>query len=297
MKQQSPRWIHDKITEMLLYQKASLQYTEEVQANIDKFVDAEVRKIVTTEHEGIERRYDKHLESLGLTIDDIRQQLRREVIITSFLQQEIRPKIVEPTRADLLAAYKENVQKWSKPPRKAMSLIDVRVRDRLGESAANPSQEQLDSARAEARSIIESAQQELRSGTEFSEVAKRYSDGLHKLEGGSWGWVSAGSVRARFEPAVGALYQLEENGFSDIIESQDAFFIVKCDQFDPGHTPTFQQAQPVLREEYNRIAYNQLIAELVTELRNKAHIEPRNLEPFHNAVVAEALALQTAGPQ
>ncbi len=283
------RLITDKIAEMLLYQQASLRFSPEMSAKVDTYVDAQIRKIITTEHDGVPRRYERQLESQGRTLKDAREKVRREIIITSYLEQEVKPKVAEPTRAELLAAFEANADSFRRPARRRMSLIDVRLRDRAGKDAGSPTRDQFESARMQARSRIQTARAELDSGVDFAEVARRYSDGLHADEGGSWGWVTKGSVRERFEPAVEALHSLDAGSVSNIIETDDGFFLVRCDQIDPGHEPDFQTLQPRLKERVLIESYNRLVVEQVAQLRSKARIEPPNLERFHAAVVEDAM--------
>ena len=108
---------------------------------------------------------------------------------------------------------------------------------------------------------------------------------MHADEGGAWGWVTPGSVRERFEPAVNALYALDEGAVSDVIETADGFFLVRCDEIDHGAEPEFEALQPQLKERLFRLAYNQLIMDRVNQLRAKARIEPADLETLHAAVV------------
>lgn len=283
------RLITDKIAEMLLYQQASLRFSPEMSAKVDKYVDAQIRKIITTKHDGIPRRYEKQLESQGRTLEDAREKARREIIIASYLEQEVKPKVAEPTRAELVAAFEANTDSFRRPVRRRMSLIDMRLGDHSEKDAGTPTHDQLESARAKARSRIQTAQAELDSGVDFAEVARRHSDGLHADEGGAWGWVTEGSVRKRFEPAVEALYQLDADKVSYIIETDDGFFLVRCDQVDSGFEPDFQALQPRLKEHLLLEAYNRLITELVANLRSKARIAPPNLERFHAAVVEDAM--------
>jgi hypothetical protein len=258
-------------------------------------VDGEVRKIVASQYGGTERRYEKYLESRGRTLADVRDELRRSIIISSYLDQEVRPKVPEPTRAELLALFHASADSLSRPPRRRMSLIDVRVTDRLASGLTDPTREQSAAARDAAQTRIQSAKTELTSAEAFADVAGRYSDGLHAAEGGAWGWVTEGSVRERFEPAVEALFRLDARKVSDIIETDDAFFIVHCDEIDPGYESDFQTAQPRLTEFLLREAHSRRITALVAELRADARIEPANLERFHAAVV-QAVPVLTPSP-
>jgi len=287
--QRSAELITDKIGEMLLYQKASLRQTPELDKKVDAYVDGEIRKIVTAEYDGLQRRFEKYLESQGTTLEAARSQLRRQFIIAGYLETEIRPKVAEPTRADLLEAFESNKDAWSKPPRWSMSLIDIRTADLLPTDVTGPSREQLQSAREEAKSKARAALAELRDGADFAGVARQHSHGARAAEGGNWGWVTRESVRERFLPAVEALQKLRGGQVSDILETPDGFFIVRCDAHEPAVEPDFQSVQPQLKERVSRRRYNQLINERIVELRSKARVEPANLDRFHAAVVAAGL--------
>ncbi len=286
--------ITDKIAEMLLYQRASLRQPEEVGKKIDAYVDGEIRKIVTEDYDGLQRRYEKHLESQGSSLEQARMQLRRQFVITGYLEMEVRPKVAEPMRSELLAVFEDNREAWRRPARRSMSLIDIRIAGLLPDDVDAPTREQLQAARKEARSRIEAAQLELRNGAVFAEVVRRYSHGSRATEGGAWGWVTPDSVRERFQPALAALDKLHSGEVSEIVETPDDFFLVRCDDFEPGVEPDFQSVQPQLKEALFRKEYNQRIAELVLDLRAKARIEPARLERFHAAVVAAAYDPATA---
>lgn len=283
--------VSDRITEALLYQRASLGLPSRAQSRLDTGIDAEIRRIVTTEHGGVERRYVKHLDSQGKTLQDVREKMRREIIIGSYLEQEVKPKVPQPTRAELLQAFERIVQSSDRLQRRRMSLIDVRVPARLPAELQEPTRQQLEQARLEARSRIEAARAALDGGTSFADVAREFSDGLHASEGGSWDWVTPGSVRERFEPAVEALYALTAGQISEVIETTDALMLVRCDEIEPAATPDFQAVQTQLEAQYFRKSYNRLVMKLIDDLRKEAGIDPRDIERFH-AGVAEAAPAQ-----
>ncbi len=289
--ERSAQLITDKIAEVLLFQRASLRMPEGLDKRIEDYTDAEVRKTVTADYEGVQRRYEKELEEQGRTLDEVREQMRRQVIISSYLDAEIRPRVAEPTREQLYDAFQTNIESWRKPARRSMSLIDVRVSEFLPKGSTAPTREESEAARNEARRRIGVAQSEIRSGASFAEVARKYSQGLHAEEGGAWGFVTADSVRERFVPALIALDTLDAGEISSTVETPDGFFLVRCDELQPAIEPDFQTVQLELREEFIRNRYNRQIAELVFELRNSAHIEPENLERFHAAVVMAAFQI------
>ncbi len=289
IQQTAARLITDRIAELLLYQRASLKLPPEADKRIEQHVTSAIRRIVATEHNGVERLFEKHLLSQGLSLKAKRKSLRREIIISSFLEQEVKPKIPEPTRAELLTAYEDiRAEAQKQQPRRRMSLIDARTVARLPEGLDNPSRQQQAAAKTDALSHIETARDELDSGSSFADVARRYSDGLHATEGGAWGWITKGSVRERFAPAVDALFILKAETVSQVIENRDGFFLVRCDEIEKADVQGFEQLQPQLVQWYFRDAYNRHVMQLVSDLRSKARITPANLEHFHSAVVKAA---------
>ncbi|RME36424.1 MAG: hypothetical protein D6788_11635 [Planctomycetota bacterium] len=286
LQRRATQLVGDRITESLLYQRASLHLPPAARKKVDEYVDAEIRKIITLEHEGVERRYVRWLEAHGLTLEEKRDEIRRRIIITAYLEQELKPKLVEPTRAQLWAAYEAQRDAMRKPPRRRMSLIDIRLdapNDPAG-TDGNPTP----SARAEARRRAEQVLQALRRGESFAEVARRFSDGLNAGNGGDWGWVTREDVREQYLPAVDALYALKEGEISDPIETPRHIFIVRCDEIDPGFEPDFLSVQPRLKQQWQQAQYQRLVQKTVEELHAQARIRPADLSVFIRAVVEAA---------
>lgn len=291
VEKEAARLVRDTTTENLLYQSAAERITPQMETGIAGYVDADIRKIVTAQFGGVQRRYERDLHTKGLTLEEVREKMRRDVVITSYLDAEIKPRIVEPSRGDLLDAYTAFARENQRPPRRRMSLIDARVKNELPHDVVDPTHAQLADARVAARTRIESALGEWHDGVSFGDVARRHSDGLHAGEGGSWGWVRRGAVRERFEPAVEALFALDENAVSHAIETSDGFFLVRCDEIDDGGTPDFVAVQPELKNRFHRNMFNDLVSTLVEKLRREARLDPEDLDRFWQAAVREGLRI------
>ncbi len=284
--QKAAQLIKDKIAEMLLYQAATSRIDDSVQKNIDKYVDQEIRKIVTEDHGGVQGNYERYLAQRGQKLDDARKKIRREVLISAHLEEEIRPKVGEPSRAELMEYFEKNRDSWKKEARRSMSLIETRILDRIPRDVTTPSREQMDAARAEAKSQIDAAVLELKNGAAFGDVAKKYSDGSRAPDGGAWGWATPESVTDRYRAAVESLDKLKEGQVSNVIETSDGYFLVRCDKLDPGFEPTFENVQPEIAKSFSQFAFNKLVGDFVDSLAQRATIKPIRLENFHAAVVA-----------
>jgi parvulin-like peptidyl-prolyl isomerase len=270
--------------ERLLYQAASKDITEREWEQFDRFVDTRIREIVNEQHQGRQTRYEKSLADRGITLEQDRQRLRRELVIQRYLYQTVGRRVTNPTRRELWQYYQDHLDEMTRPARREMFLIEVPKDAPLeAVTAANGQQVQLD-----AKTAITLARSELIAGIEFAEVAKKYSAGLHAAEGGPWGMVARDSVRERWQPAVDALFTLEFGQVSDTIETDEAYFIVRCGKIDSGEPPDFEAIQPQLVDRYREALFNRLVEELVADLHARAVIQPANLGRFLRGVVESA---------
>jgi hypothetical protein len=273
---------------VLLHQAASAGLTQPERDYLERLVDSELRRIITIDWGGVERRFAKHLEARGGSIDEVRDAIRRELVIRRYIELQLKPRVGEPTRDEMLALYERHAGEFARPPRRIMSLIDVQVRARLPEGVSQPTAEQLAAARAEARKRIEAADSAIRGGKPFAEVAREYSDGFNAADGGAWGEVNPDGVTDRFQPAVEALQSLHTDEVSPIIEAGDRFFLVCCDRFEPGAEPEFESVQPELKQRYLQEQYLRMESTIIQDLQKNAHVEPTNLRRFLDAVIATA---------
>jgi parvulin-like peptidyl-prolyl isomerase len=270
--------------ERLLYQAASKNVAEQEWEQFDKFVDARVRDIVNDEHQGRQTRYEKSLTERGISLEEDRERIRRELVIQRYLYQAVGRRVTNPTRRELWQYYQDHKGSLTRPPRREMFLIEVPKDAPLEAVTAEGGK----TVQFDAKTAITMARAELLAGTEFTEVARRYSTGLHAAEGGPWGLITRDSVRERWQPAVDVLFSLETDQVSDTIETDQAYFIVRCGQIDPGTPPDFETLQPELVARYREALFNRLVEQLVADLQAQAVIQPANLGRFVRGVVDAA---------
>lgn len=300
------RAIHDitvraaqqKISEMLLYQAASARLSEDDEKGLDKVVDEETRRRVTELGGGVQWQYEQLLRQQGLTLDEERARLRRQIVIQRHLHLHVYPKIQSPTRDELWELFNRSKAELARPERRRMSLIEVDVLKRLPEGVTSPTREQQAGARDAAMEVALAAKADLDGGKPFADVARERSEGLHADAGGDWGWVSRDALRERWQKAVAALYELPAAGVSEIVETPSALFIVSCTEIEAASTPEFQTIQPELVERYRRERSDEMLNALLKELHEKARIEPQRIDLFLTAVALAAppYAGAEAGP-
>ena len=222
-------------------------------------------------------------------MEDDREGIRRELLISRWLQQTVVRRVTDPTRDELWNFYEERKESLSAPPRRRMLLVEIPILAELPKEVNAPTQEQLQEARAAARAKAAQARSELLAGAEFAKVAMKYSKGLYAQAGGRWGWVTRDGVRERWAPAVKALFDLPAVDVpSEIVETPESCFIVQAAAIETARRSDFESIQPQLTQQFREAQFRRLVEEEVSELHDNAHIEPRDVGRFLRAVAAAA---------
>lgn len=260
-----------QVQDLLLYQEASKDLTEPMMDALDRYVDQEIKDRVNREFGGRQSRFEAHLASMRMTLQDARERSRRRIIIVKYLQDNVLPRIADPTRRELLDYYHANMDAYTEAERRELYLIDI------------PKGHDADQARSE----IERARSRLAAGEEFEGVARELSKGIHAADGGSWGHIKS-PLQGRYADVSDVFFRLGPSQISDIIETDDAFFIVRVGRLTQADTRGFAEVQPELVERYRNAQFELLRSERVRSLLEKASIEPSE-DLFLRAVVDEAL--------
>ena len=87
-----------------------------------------------------------------------------------------------------------------------------------------------------AQEILEMAKQ----GSDFTELAKQYSEGPSKELGGDLGLFSRGQMVKPFEDAA---FALEVGGMSDVVKTSFGYHVIKLEEIVPEVTQTFDQVK------------------------------------------------------
>jgi len=255
--------IIEAVARHLIWRDAERHVTEAVEPQLASAIDKMEKDRINREFGGLEAEYAKHLVRTGKTRDDVRRMLRRNILIDIYLRERLLPMVPPPRRKELLDYYQKNIDDFSEPARHEMFLVDVPVAafiDFNTPPASRAEAERIEQeAQARARQAIEDAAAALKASEPFADVAKRYSQGVNKDRGGSWGMITA-PLRGRWETAYHALIELEPGSISEIIESHRSYFIVKLGRVEGGTTRSFQEAQPEISDKLRQERFLRLRA-------------------------------------
>lgn len=260
-----------RVQDLLLHREASKSVTDQMTEVLDRYVDDEIKDLVNREFGGRQARFEAHLASQKRTIDHEREQIRRRLIIVKYLQDNILPKISSPTRRELLDYYEANLSDYTQPASRKLLMIDI-------PKAGNED---------DARVAIDQAHARLVQGESFESVAGELSRGIHAAEGGAWGAIQSG-LQGRYAEASAHFFELADKQFSEIIDAEDAFFIVKATDVHSASTLPFADVQPELVERYRNTQFDTIRGKILQSLFDSAVVEPDE-ETFLKAAVASAM--------
>ena len=117
--------------------------------------------------------------------------------------------------------------------------------------------------------------------------------GLAAAEGGSWGHIKS-PLHGRYAEPSAIFFKLAEGRSSGVVETDEAFFIVKAGDVIESETRPFVDVQAELVERFRNAQFEILRSAQVRALLEKAAIEPRE-DLFLRTVVDSAVAQLASG--
>ena len=151
--------------------------------------DADVETALAEQKRGIsDEQFQEGLKQRGLTVDDLKRGIRRDLSAQKVVDQEITSKIAI-TDEDITAFYNANKASFNVPEqqfRLARILItptkDPALRNRANNDAGSP---------AEAKAKFDMLMEKLRGGADFGQLAADYTEDADSVaSGGDIGYVS-----------------------------------------------------------------------------------------------------------
>src|SRR5262252_6514743 len=174
---------------------------------------------------------EKEIISQGYTLDEVKENVRNQVLRDQVLQREVYSRVVI-SNDEVRKYYDEHQKDFDRPAGIHLREITV-ITENRGEEE-----------RASQRKKIEEALAAVKKGDDFAAVAAKYSESQTASEGGDFGFFTKGELSPSLEEIVG---KLEKGEVSDIIPVQGALMIIKVDDKHLGGILPFELAQKEIR--------------------------------------------------
>ncbi len=256
LKKNLPAQIEQTLMVDAVKSKLKQEQFEQIDTQLDEFFELEVERLKEQFKVANSAELEGLLQSQGMSLVTMREMFGNRQLATEY----IRGKIGEQaplTRQDLLVEYNRRKEEFAKPEQVKWQQIQVSISKHGSRDAAIRT--------------LNQAITELQQGADFSDVAKRYSDGPLKDQGGHWDWTQPSSI-ANTEVRE-ALAKLQSGQLSGAISNSVSFQIVKVTGRKPASYTPFAQVQEKIRTEIISGQREEKAKQVIAELKADAIIE------------------------
>ena len=207
-----PATLSKQILERMITERALLQHAEEINIRVDSTqLDRAITRIAQQNNMDL-AAFQASVEKEGTDFNEFREQIRNEIIVARLREREVdnRISVTDAEIDNFLAnpALKDNQQ-----TEYLLAHILIATPEGLAPDRLQTIKAKADKALAE-----------LKSGSDFAQVAASYSDAKDAIEGGQIGWRGEGQLPSLY---VDAARTLKPGQVSGILRSPNGFHIVK----------------------------------------------------------------------
>ncbi len=252
-----------KISNILLYQEAKREVGENLEVALDKQADKAMREFVM-KYGSDQIKADEALKANGMDWNSFKEQQKKSMLIQWYISKK--------TPNDRPIAYGELVDQYNQmkdeffaiPAFIRFRLIDIQPeklklwkmgeRSKLAELLANRLLERL------------------KSGEDFTQLAKRYSHGPMREFGGLWKPMQPDSLAAPYDLIAAKSENLEPGQISDLIVTKEHIFIMKLEDKQLGGYEPFHKVQEQVRRKIEIDHQNEVFEKVNAELLQQAEL-------------------------
>ncbi len=247
------RVLKDMVDGELLYQSVEKKGLTPTAQEIDAEIEAQKGRF------GGDLELGKALESQGLTLEDLRLELKKEIGIQKLIESEF-VQAVAVSAEEKRKFYDENPAQMQRPDQFRAAHILILVPE-----GATP--ETKEDARKKAAAILSM----LDAGQDFAELARKNSqDPGSKDSGGELPWMSPGQTVPPFETAALAL---APGQLSPVVETDFGFHIIKLHEKRAAGMMPYEEVEERIDQFLKRRSLQQRIEAEIQTLKSQGKVE------------------------
>ncbi|HYL85339.1 MAG TPA: peptidylprolyl isomerase [Candidatus Angelobacter sp.] len=200
--------------------------------------------------------FEKAVTSEGMNWEDFKNNIRNKILTQRVVSSEVGSHINIPDE-EVAKYYEAHKAEYVRPEQVALREIEV--------STQGKTPEELPDLKKKA----ETARKRVQDGEDFGEIAKRYSDGSTKNQGGFLGLYKHGELSKELEDKV---FTMKKNDLTDVIETKQSYLVLQVlEHYDEG-----QQSLPKVKNEIMDKLYNErmepALREYLKTLREQSYV-------------------------
>lgn len=241
----------------------------------EKLLEAEVREAgIVVSDADVDRYIEQVKKSNRLSDEDLKAALSRENQTLASYKASVKTEIEKSDLVDRQVRRKvtisdEDVERYYKLNAGKFRTGDrARIRHILLSLAENAPQDRVQEIMTKAREI----HKRILAGEDFAALAREFSDGAGRAEGGEIGWVNRGTLVAGIEEV--AFQKLAVGQVSEPFRTSMGVHIVKLEGREAGNPVPLSTVAPQIKQELTNKALEERFNRWVkTDLRRKHRVD------------------------
>lgn len=199
---------------------------------------------------------EKAVESQGLSWEEYKNQIRNRLLTDEVIGREVAGRI-DIGREEVKQYYDAHKSDYVLPEQVVLAEIFL--------STEGKGPEDMVAIRMKAEDL----RRRVLRGDDFSEIAKRYSEGPTAKDGGGLGMFEHAQLSKQFEDAV---FTMEKGQITDVIETKTGFEILKVvDHYQSGQQP-FEKVEDAIANKIRMQRMEPAMRKYFAELREESYV-------------------------
>lgn len=202
-----------------------------------------------------EGEFETELEMSGLTLDELKERYRQQVLIRKLVNHEVASRVTV-TPAEIKEYYGQHSQELMAPESVRLRNIVLRVEEGIDESLVKKKAEDI--------------MRLIKDGRDFSELATLYSQVASASEAGDMGFVEKGQLMEEIDRAV---FTLKPGEVSAPIKTDFGYCIFKVEEKKESHPLSLSEANDYMEDLIFRQKIEKRYKEWIAKLKRDAFIQ------------------------
>lgn len=232
----------------------------------ENVIEDRIQDVINGQFDGDRTAFIKTLLANGISLAQYREQIEDQIIVQAMRQQNVTSSvIISPFRIEQY--YQENIREFVQEQQIDISIIYLRKSVfKETRTLDDGSTEEYDPQSEVMKEIL----YKLDTGSDFSELARSYSEGPKRSEGGNMGWVGRGTLREELRDAA---FGLKPGQHSRIVETDDGFYVVRVEDFQKEKVEPMSEVRAKIERTLIQEERERLQQEWIDTLRATAFIK------------------------
>lgn len=222
----------------------------------DRAVDDQINVMINDRFKNDRAAFLQALAEDRMTMDDWREETKNRLIVNLMRRREVIDRVVITPRA-VRDVYESRAAEYQLPEQIRLSMIVLHK----GTTADDQAVKKKEAARI---------REKLLAGGNFAELAKASSEGYKAAEGGDQGWMDPKTLRKELAAAVATL---EPGRISDVIETDDDFYILKVEAKKNASIVPFDDVRSQIEAELRKAEEVRMYKAWIERLKRKFYVK------------------------